>query len=137
MTMTTTAPELITGACPGTAWAWAHIANEPEGRRGGNLNSEAVLLGLAWLTDLDLASPQGYSQVTADRVARLTGLARSTVERTLRGLAVAGAIELIRTHAAVRYVETGQAAGAIHRGSRILGYRLPESAFTPSIEVGQ
>lgn len=123
-----TNPEALSTAAPSTAWAWRYIASRASHQRG-NLNAEAALLGHAWLSDQALNTPNGYDYVSAAHVAALIGLARSTVERTLRGLAIAGVLELIGTHAGVRWSVTGDQARTLGRGSRVLGYRVPEVAF--------
>lgn len=92
-------------------------------------HGRAAFLALALLTERDLSSPNGCDVIRPDRVAALTGLATSTTDRTLRALAATGALVRVTQFAGVRHANTGPEVNKIVRGSRLLGYRLPEGAF--------
>lgn len=88
-------------------------------------HERAALLAVAAIVERDLNSPNGYDVVTAEAVAQVIGLAKSTTERTLRSLAVRGELTLVTDYAATRHHHTGEgAARRLGRGERVRGYRI-------------
>lgn len=116
---------------PATTYALRRLEQREDrfGRVG--IHGRHAMLALAVLADRDLNSPQGLDVVRADRVAAVVGLARSTVDRTLRSLAVADAgVVLVTEHACIREVLIGAAAAErLSRGTRVVGYRISEEAY--------
>lgn len=112
---------------PATDLARVTLAG-PGGARLG-VHGRHALLALAVLADADLSSPRGLDAVRPERVAELVGLARSTVDRTLRGLAVDGLAIVVVDYAATRHHYTGPAAARLPRGARVAGYRPSHEAY--------
>lgn len=111
-----------------TTWALRQLEASRTGPLEG-IHARHALLALAVLCDQDL-NTSGLSQVRPDRVARTVGLALSTVNRTLRALSVSGYAVLVVEWAGMREYRSGTAAiQPLRGGPRLLGYRIPESAF--------
>jgi hypothetical protein len=97
----------------------------------GGIHARHAALALAVLADDDLNSPHGLDVIPAERVAHVVGLARSTMERTLRGLAAdeTAPVVVIVSYAATRHAYTGRQAERLPRGARVLGYRPSEEVY--------
>lgn len=101
-----------------------------DSRTIAGIHSRHALLALAVLADRDRSTPNGLDAVSADRVARVVGLARSTVERTLRGLAASEhtAVVLVTSYAGTRRHRWGDDV-TLQRGERVVGYRFAPSVY--------
>lgn len=89
-----------------------------------------VALALAALADEALDGPHGYTATPVAQVAPVVGLARSTTERTCRGLAVYGPAIVVCRFAGVQHAYTGDDAVRLPRGATVIGYRLLEGVLS-------
>lgn len=89
--------------------------------QGGRL----CLLAAATLQD---RSGPTWPVVRSVDIARVVGLAKSTVERTMREWAAEGVVGIIYTSAGVQALATGRNAKRLPRGARRIGYTLGGAA---------
>lgn len=119
-------------SAPATAFALGRLGSTTKYEIGPNER-------LVFLTVAALADHSGVrGGVGAGTVAPIAGLATSTTTTILRRLAGRGDLVLVTTRATVRHHYTGRAAQRnLSRGERIVGFRLPDEAFTGREEAAR
>lgn len=114
------------------AFAARQLRAHPAGQLAG-IHARHAYLALAAVCDERLDSPAGLGAVRPEAVAPLVGLARSTVARTLRSLAISdvGVVMVVDDISGRRHISGLEAAGRF-APMTIRGYRFAEAAYQPA-----